>query len=91
MLQMVTILTPGFFLLLCRLQAVSIQRGSCLYQDVGHEMRILITGGAGFIGSNLAAYHLEKGDEVHAIEDLSTGSIENVIPSSSTVSSPSAM
>jgi len=41
-------------------------------------MRILITGGAGFIGSHLAQAHLEKGDEVYVIDDLSTGSMENV-------------
>jgi UDP-glucose 4-epimerase len=41
-------------------------------------MHLVITGGAGFIGSNLAAYHLAKGDTVHAIDDLSTGSIENI-------------
>ena len=41
-------------------------------------MHILITGGAGFIGSNLAAYHLKKGDTVHVVDDLSTGSLENI-------------
>lgn len=44
----------------------------------GGIMHILITGGAGFIGSNLAEYHLAKGDHVHVVDDLSTGSIENV-------------
>ncbi|MBY0544929.1 MAG: NAD-dependent epimerase/dehydratase family protein [Gammaproteobacteria bacterium] len=33
-------------------------------------MKVLITGGAGFIGSNLADYHLEKGDEVYAIDNF---------------------
>ncbi len=41
-------------------------------------MRILITGGAGFIGSHLAEKYLGRGDEVHVIDDLSTGSIENI-------------
>ncbi|GAB6905553.1 NAD-dependent epimerase/dehydratase [Desulfosarcina cetonica] len=41
-------------------------------------MRILITGGAGFIGSHLAESCLEKGDEVYIIDDLSTGDIKNV-------------
>jgi len=37
-------------------------------------MQILITGGAGFIGSHLAEHHLGKGDSVVAVDDLSTGS-----------------
>ena len=41
-------------------------------------MRILITGGAGFIGSHLAEAHLEQGHEVYVIDDLSTGSLENI-------------
>lgn len=41
-------------------------------------MHVLITGGAGFIGSHLVELHLERGDHVLAIDDLSTGSPENV-------------
>ena len=41
-------------------------------------MRYLITGGAGFIGSHLAEYLLARGDEVILLDDLSTGSIENI-------------
>jgi UDP-glucose 4-epimerase len=41
-------------------------------------MRILITGGAGFIGSNLARVALESGHEVRIIDDLSTGDIRNI-------------
>lgn len=41
-------------------------------------MRVLITGGAGFIGSHLAEAYLEKGDEVYIIDDLSTGSLNNI-------------
>ncbi|MEE4599810.1 MAG: GDP-mannose 4,6-dehydratase, partial [Desulfobacteraceae bacterium] len=41
-------------------------------------MRVLITGGAGFIGSHLAEAHLEKGDDVYVIDDLSTGSMDNI-------------
>jgi UDP-glucose 4-epimerase len=41
-------------------------------------MRVLITGGAGFIGSHLAEAHLEKGEEVYIIDDLSTGSLDNI-------------
>lgn len=41
-------------------------------------MRILITGGAGFIGSHLAEALIARGDEVVALDDLSTGSADNV-------------
>src|SRR6266581_1690113 len=41
-------------------------------------MRHLITGGAGFIGSHLAEELLRRGDEVFVIDDLSTGSINNI-------------
>jgi len=40
--------------------------------------RVLITGGAGFIGSHLAEALLQRGDHVSIIDDLSTGSFENV-------------
>lgn len=42
--------------------------------------KIVITGGAGFIGSELARYHLEKGDSVWAIDNLSAGLKENIAP-----------
>jgi UDP-glucose 4-epimerase len=38
----------------------------------------LVTGGAGFIGSHLSEFLLDRGWEVYALDDLSTGSIENV-------------
>ena len=43
-------------------------------------MRVLITGGAGFIGSHLAQAYLGNGDEVYIIDDLSTGSLDNINP-----------
>lgn len=43
-------------------------------------MRVLITGGAGFIGSHLAEAYLNKGDEVYIIDNLSTGSLDNIKP-----------
>lgn len=41
-------------------------------------MKALITGGAGFVGSHLAEALLERGGEVFVIDNLSTGSIENI-------------
>jgi UDP-glucose 4-epimerase len=41
-------------------------------------MRYLITGGAGFIGSHLADELLRRGEAVHVVDDLSTGSIDNL-------------
>ncbi len=43
-------------------------------------MRILITGGAGFIGSHVADAYLEAGHEVFIVDDLSTGKRENLPP-----------
>jgi nucleoside-diphosphate-sugar epimerase len=42
-------------------------------------MRVLITGGAGFVGSHLSEALLARGDEVFIIDNLSTGSMENVV------------
>ncbi len=42
-------------------------------------MNILVTGGAGFIGSNLCDSLIEKGHNVSVIDDLSTGFLENII------------
>jgi UDP-glucose 4-epimerase len=41
-------------------------------------MKALITGGAGFIGSHLADTLLAQGEEVFILDDLSTGSVENI-------------
>jgi UDP-glucose 4-epimerase len=43
-------------------------------------MRAMVTGGAGFIGSHLVDALLARGDEVHVVDDLSTGSRENLPP-----------
>lgn len=41
-------------------------------------MRVLVTGGAGFIGSQVAAAHLERGDEVLVLDSMVHGRAENV-------------
>ena len=41
-------------------------------------MRVLITGGAGFIGSHLADHYVAKGDQVSILDNFSTGAKENI-------------
>lgn len=41
-------------------------------------MRVLVTGGAGFIGSHLAETLLQNGHQVRVVDNLSTGSLENI-------------
>ena len=41
-------------------------------------MKALLTGGAGFVGSHLADALLNRGHEVLVIDDLSTGSMDNI-------------
>ena len=41
-------------------------------------MRVLITGGAGFVGSHLADVLLQRGDDVDVLDNLATGSIANI-------------
>lgn len=47
---------------------------------LGEYMKYVITGGAGFIGCNIAEFLVNKGDEVIIIDDLSTGKRENIEP-----------
>jgi UDP-glucose 4-epimerase len=48
------------------------------HRDEPRERRALITGGAGFVGSHLAKQLLAHGWEVYALDDVSTGSLDNV-------------
>lgn len=41
-------------------------------------MRVLVTGGCGFIGSHIVEFHLKNGDEVRVVDNLSTGSLANI-------------
>src|SRR4030043_236587 len=60
------------FLKLCSLFAV---RDSSV---AGYDMKALVTGGAGFIGSHLAERLLKDGNEVVVVDNLSTGSLKNI-------------
>ena len=51
-------------------------------------MRILVTGGAGFIGSHLCDALLARGHQVTALDDLSTGNRRNL--SHATLAAPGA-
>jgi UDP-glucose 4-epimerase len=42
------------------------------------RLKILITGGAGFIGSHLSEKYISQGESVFVIDDLSTGKYENI-------------
>src|SRR6266566_1133718 len=44
------------------------------------SMRAVVTGGAGFIGSNLVDALIERGDEVTVVDDFSFGKRENLNP-----------
>ena len=41
-------------------------------------MKILVTGGAGFIGSHIAEYLVQRGDDVTVLDNLSIGRKENL-------------
>lgn len=45
-----------------------------------NNKKILVTGGAGFIGSNLTEAFLEKGHDVRVLDNFATGKIENLLP-----------
>ena len=48
-------------------------------EKMPHKSRkVLVTGGAGFIGSHVADAHLDSGDRVWVMDDLSSGRVENV-------------
>ena len=43
-------------------------------------LKVLVTGGAGFIGSNLCEYLLSQSYDVVCLDNFSTGKIENLLP-----------
>ncbi|MCK5339316.1 MAG: SDR family NAD(P)-dependent oxidoreductase, partial [Bacteroidales bacterium] len=44
------------------------------------NQNILVTGGAGFIGSNLVEHFLKRGNQVICLDNLSTGYLKNIEP-----------
>src|SRR4051795_13603800 len=53
-------------------------RRGCRLSERTSRVRAFITGGAGFIGSHLSEALLDQGDEVLILDNLSTGSIDNI-------------
>src|SRR4030067_3592282 len=49
-------------------------------EDRGYKMKCLVTGGAGFIGSHLVDRLIQDGHEIIVIDNLSTGSTDNINP-----------
>src|SRR6202046_1715464 len=58
--------------------SIGLRRVGRTFELKGDILRNLITGGAGFIGSHLAEALIARGDEVFVLDDLSTGSVENI-------------
>ena len=45
-----------------------------------NNIKVLVTGGAGFIGSNLCEHLLENGYQVRCLDNFATGKWQNIIP-----------
>src|SRR5205807_171451 len=64
---------PGIRVARCRSPALRIGKGFA-----SMRRRVLVTGGAGFIGSHVVEAHLAAGDDVTVLDNLSSGRRENV-------------
>jgi UDP-glucose 4-epimerase len=58
--------------------AFSIKLTSCTKLRTSVMRNVLVTGGAGFIGSHIVATLVERGDNVRVLDNLSTGNIDNL-------------
>src|SRR5689334_16582520 len=54
------------------------QRGTDDRRNLDALMTVLVTGGAGFVGSHLAEALVARGERVIILDDLSTGSVNNI-------------
>jgi UDP-N-acetylglucosamine 4-epimerase len=70
---------PFFYLLATGNFQVALSTGLCMSNNSSDSpIHILITGGAGFIGSNLAEHLVQSGIRVTVLDNLLTGKIENI-------------
>ncbi|MEK6274464.1 MAG: GDP-mannose 4,6-dehydratase [Actinomycetota bacterium] len=60
------------------LTSAVVSDGQSSHSGKAHEKSALITGGAGFVGSHLAQQLLDHGWEIYVLDDLSTGSLDNI-------------
>src|SRR3954451_7849856 len=72
--------TSGRSTITCAVLVKSTQTRIGLRSSIPAPMRALVTGGGGFIGFDTVDALLARGDDVHVLDDLSTGRRENVAP-----------
>ncbi len=70
--------TRGVFSLPYTVHSGQLRKGTGLKTKSGDSRRVLVTGGAGFVGSHVADAYIARGDRVWVLDDLSSGRRENV-------------